>query len=455
MSVPAEVIPLPEPGATEYANKLLTDLGCAQVLVSGLASEHSALTWARSGLMLLTGNDSPQMCPAPLAAGADGVLEALKSFGNHELRHVTGSHLLSERAALMDIQRAGRIAPGGSCRLLDTADGRLAINLARDEDWAMLPAWLETDEIEGRPGQWEKLEVLVAARSVDELVEQGRVLGLPIAKDAMPERVDDWYKTIVTGTPAIPGKQPLVIDLSALWAGPLCGHLLQKSGARVIKVESTTRPDGAREGNADFYDLLNSGKESVSLDLISETGREQLLGLIARADIVIESARPRGLQQMGIDAEALVANQPGLTWVSISAYGREGEQANWVGFGDDAAIAAGVSSLMEAVTGEPMFVGDAIADPLAGLHAALVAWATYQQGGGRLISLSLKDVVSHCLLFNLPSNLNVLNERQAEWSQLPAADDIRLPEPRTADRVAVRLGADTHKILTEFGLTTG
>ena len=95
-----------------------------------------------------------------------------------------------------------------------------------------------------------------------------------------------------------PGR-PLVVDLSALWAGPLCGHLLHLCGADVIKVESDTRPDGARFGNAAFFGLLNQGKRSVGLDLTRHEGRKTLRQLIDRADVVIESSRPESAAPNG------------------------------------------------------------------------------------------------------------------------------------------------------------
>lgn len=454
MPLAADSLPAPEAAAAEYANKLLTDLGCAQAVVPAPQPEHAALSWARSGLMMLTGSDQPLMCPAPIAACADGAIEALKSFGNKELNGLSGSGLLTERAALMGLSRGGRTAAGGSCRILEAADGRLAINLAREDDWAMMPAWLESEEIDGDPGQWDKIASVVCNKQADALVAQGRLLGLPVAKDEISAS-DDWCQVLVQGTAALPKKNPLVLDLSALWAGPLCSHLLQKLGARVIKVESSTRPDGGRQGNTDFYDLLNAGKESLQLDLKDAEGREQLLGLIAQADIVIEAARPRGLQQLGIDAEAIVQQQPGLTWLSITAYGREGEAAGWVGFGDDVGVAAGLSSLMQRVTGESVFVGDAIADPLTGIHAALAAWAHYQQGGGRLISVAMRDVVSQCLHFDLPLlslNDEPLRARYCDWAAIPAEEDIQTPQPRAAGLPAAELGAHTQDILAEFGL---
>src|SRR5699024_8203376 len=94
---------------------------------------------------------------------------------------------------------------------------------------------------------------------------------------------------------------PLIVDLSALWAGPLCTHLLGRTGARVIKVESLQRPDGSRRGVASFHDLLNSGKASVAIDVNDETGRSQLRDLLDGADIVVSSSRRRAFDQLGID----------------------------------------------------------------------------------------------------------------------------------------------------------
>src|SRR5262249_36579837 len=136
--------------------------------------------------------------------------------------------------------------------------------------------------------------------------------------------------------------KPLVIDLSSLWAGPLCSHLLHKLGADVVKIESTRRPDGARRGPALFFDLMNAGKRSVALDFSSREGRESLHALVRKADIVIEGSRPRALRQLGLDAEQVIAECV-TTWVSINGYGRDEPQENWIAFGDDAGVAAGLS----------------------------------------------------------------------------------------------------------------
>ena len=241
----------------------------------------------------------------------------------------------------------------------------------------------------------------------------------------------------------------LVVDLSALWAGPLCTHLLSLAGARVIKVESEIRPDGARGGNPDFFDLLNGGKQSVAFDLSSNNGRGQLLSLLSQADIVVEGSRPRALAQMGIDARALVEKVPGLCWLTITGYGRAEPMANWVAFGDDAAVAAGVA---EATAVPPLFCGDALADPLAGIHAAIAAMAFWQGGGGVLIDIALRDVAGHCLNFYPEVKRGVVQKRRGEW-RLVYDDcelDLKFPTIRRPRCPAVACGSDTQAILQEF-----
>ena len=113
-------------------------------------------------------------------------------------------------------------------------------------------------------------------------------------------------RSLSASAPAREAAGLLVVDLSALWAGPLCGDLLAAAGATVVKVESPSRPDGARRGPAAFFDLLNWRKQSVALDLQRAEGPRLLHALVQRADVVIEASRPRALAQLGISARRLV-----------------------------------------------------------------------------------------------------------------------------------------------------
>ena len=93
-----------------------------------------------------------------------------------------------------------------------------------------------------------------------------------------------------------------------------------------MKVESVHRPDGARRGPPAFYARLHGGHESVVLDFRSPAGRHDLEQLLGSADVVIEASRPRALEQLGIDAAAIVAAGPDV-WVSITGHGRHGTGA--------------------------------------------------------------------------------------------------------------------------------
>lgn len=439
--------------ARRYAQALLADLGI--VAQPQLADEHPALAWARSGLMRLTGlpDGEPLMCPAPLAACADGVLAALAAIApSRSFADLRGSELLAERAAIAGFSRAGAVSPGGSCRLLQTADGWIAVNLAREDDWALLPAWLEEDI----PPTWPAVSAVLRARATDSLIERGRLLGLALAPDEAPcARPVRWFNKPDHGEQAARGplnRKPRVVDLSSLWAGPLCGHLLHCMGAEVIKVESPRRPDGARLGPAAFFDLLNAGKRCVAIDVTSVLGRAQLMVLLSGADIVIESSRPRALRQLGICVENLIVCNPGLVWISLTGHGRSEPQENWIAYGDDAGVAAGLSQLMFTATGEHLIVGDAIADPLAGLHGALAAWAAWRSGQRGLISIALSEVVRHCIRFDLPGSPEAIRERQLEWTRLVERGAIEVPRVRRAAARAHGSGADTAAVFSELNI---
>ena len=442
--------------AQRYANTLLHDVGMAAS--ARCAPIHPAIRAAQCGLNVLTGRaDGPaQLCPAPLAACADGVLAALHAISNSpELITLDGAALLGERAASFNYSRAGAISAGGSCRLLPASDGYLAINLARDSDWELLSAWLEIDVTR----DWQSLGKALRNITVNAAVTRGRLLGLAVCGMTPTDTQQSWFKRYAVN-PTNPiarageNKKPLVIDLSSLWAGPLCGNLLQMLGARVIKIESTERPDGARFGEKKFFDLLNANKECVALPLNSAAGREQLQQLLLQADIVIEASRPRALRQMNIIAEQIIAQNPKLTWLSITGYGREEPEDNWIAFGDDAGVAAGLSQLLFDATGEVMLCGDAIADPLTGMHAAFAAWAGYLHGGGELLSLSLRDVVAYCIQFGDAMDAQSVRERYRDWEIVlrQSGEKNAAPRMRSSITAASTLGADTQSILKEFDI---
>jgi crotonobetainyl-CoA:carnitine CoA-transferase CaiB-like acyl-CoA transferase len=270
----------------------------------------------------------------------------------------------------------------------------------------------------------------------------------------------------------------VVVDLSSMWAGPLCARLLGLAGADVIKVETPGRPDGARAGERRFFDWLHGGHRSVALDFRSETGRRELGALIAGADVVIEASRPRALAQLGLAPE-MIPHREGQVWLSITGYGRGDPAASeLVAFGDDAAVAGGLVGWTGAGLGddgdwngvdwnrsdwnrgEPVFCADAIADPLTGLCGALAVARSVARGGGELIDLSMRDVATvfaAAAVDHGPHSVRVAGAGGADaivtCAVLGLEQAVLPPRSPVVAGAAAEMGADTGAVLA--GLGTG
>lgn len=281
----------------------------------------------------------------------------------------------------------GRTSVGGATRLLACLDGWVAVSLARSSDHDLVPAWLA---LAGGDPAATTLEAGVAARKGADLAAAAEVVGLPVG--VLGERAADpaGGVTVRDAGPAAPRSGGLrVVDLSALWAGPLVGAILAEAGAVVTKVESSARPDASRDGDPALHRRLNGAKAERSVDLSSSAGRSALAALVRGADVVVESARPRALEQLGIVAAAELARPDGpQVWVSITGHGRGSSR---VAFGDDAAVAGG---LVEHTDQGPGFFGDAIADPLTGLAAAATALEVLAAGRRALVDAALAGVAA-------------------------------------------------------------
>jgi hypothetical protein len=290
---------------------------------------------------------------------------------------------LTGRAGLLGLTRGGRVSAGGSTRLLGTRDGWCAITLSRPDDVAAVPALVQADDAAADP--WSTVRHWVANRPMSEVVERAELLDIPAAAlgeaVATPPRVQRMGSRAVARGPA----GLLVADLSSMWAGPLCGHLLARAGASVVKVESPRRPDGTRGGDRAFFDWINGEKLSYCLDFDQQA--DELRELLAVADIVIEGSRPAALTRRRLGPHD-VAPRSGRIWLRVTGYGAHSRRP---AFGDDAAVSGG---LVGASIGGPVFCGDAIADPLAGLEAASAVTESLGRGGGELIEVSMAAVAA-------------------------------------------------------------
>jgi hypothetical protein len=391
----------------------------------------------------------------PLTPCADAALGRLaRATGADALARLDGATLLGERAMLAGYVIPDRTSAGGGCRLFDAVGDTVALNLARPDDRELLPALLETDLFDTRDDRLIALQI--ARKDARTLVERGRSMGLAIAAvhEQLPGAKPCVDMIAGSATHAAeeglrcnvrPHRTPRVIDLSALWAGPLAAHLLWLAGAEVVKVESRTRPDPARHGDPDFFALLNQGKQSVVLDFNDHNDLSTLRSLIAASDIVIEAARPRALEQLGLHAADMLRTTPGLAWITITGHGAQGEPAQWVGFGDDCGVAGGLTAALQAETGQTGLVGDAIADPLTGIFAALSAWDAWAAGRSGRFGLAMSHVVAHCLADARRDDPQALRSSLREWTA-----SVGRPFPRVARRPAGALpafGAQTRSCL--------
>lgn len=333
--------------------------------------------------------------------------------------------LLLERAELNSLHVPSQVSAAGGCRLYKCRKGWIALNLARKDDLDLIPALVEEYEVADLPAA-------LSAHLASDLTVRGRVLGLAIANlDEVPA---SRPVTLTQVGRSRPSPTPLrVLDMSALWAGPLASRLLRIAGCEVVRVESVGREDRLRENDPFHFAALNSGKNEVTLDLRSEQGRQRIRDLVANADIVIEAARPRALMQLGIDAESMVGAQPGLIWITITAHGIAGEAAQWVGFGDDTAVAGGLSRELHETTGRIGFVGDAISDPITGIAAAELALLQARAGkGGRFIlsmSALIDEAIAHEKRWN-PFEWTASLQRWADSAGMLISEAYRQPEAR-------------------------
>jgi crotonobetainyl-CoA:carnitine CoA-transferase CaiB-like acyl-CoA transferase len=476
---------LPVAGAIDATGQLSD----ARYPVVRAVSEDATAAWAGSGGMWLTGHaDGPPLAaPADVAGrlrGAAACLELLTGLGGTAVA-VDGARLLGERAALGGLTRHGTTTAGGACRLVRTADGWLAVNLPREEDWSLILPWLEVGAAD-----WTSIAAAVRHRPAHATAERAQMLGLPVAPLAQPadaaadpqagargQRFPFLPISFAGRAPTLqaavmlehPGEVPAsgavsasgavgtgrprtIVDLSSLWAGPLATSLLAAAGARVIKVEGAGRPDGARDGAPALFQLLNAGKESVVLDLRTEDGRTGLAALLRAADVVVEASRPRALDNLGLGPSELLGLDRPQVWLTLTGQGRSGPRRQWAALGDDAAVAGGLVAIDG--DGSPVFCGDAIADPATGLHGAVGGAACLLTGGTQHIDIALREVAG-ALLGSAPRLPPCAAARQGArgWEVDTAHGPVAVARPtaRRPSGPAPASGADSERVLAEVG----
>ena len=191
-----------------------------------------------------------------------------------------------------------------------------------------------------------------------------------------------------------------VLDLTRYLAGPFASMLLADYGADVVKVESHKGREFRMPGvDRDTYFFLSSnrGKRSITLDVKSSAGRDVVLRMLPRFDVLIENFRPGVMAQLGLAPQMLVERFPRLIYCGISGFGADGPYRDRPGFDQIAQGMSGFMSLTGTADSGPTRAGLAIADLLAGIFAAhgvqLALLARERTGRGQIVETSLLEAM--------------------------------------------------------------
>lgn len=213
------------------------------------------------------------------------------------------------------------------------------------------------------------------------------------------------------GEPRYPLQGVTVLDLGQIYNGPYATFLMAMAGARVIKIEpregESLRHRTLIGGAALPFAMLNSNKLAVTLNLKRARGRELLIEMARRADVVIENFLPGTMERLGVGYETLRGVNPRLIYASGSGFGRTGPYRDYPAMDITIQAMSGVMSVTGSPDGPPTKTGPALCDFFGGTHLyGAVVTALYereQTGRGRLVEVAMLDAV----YFSLASSLGL------------------------------------------------
>ncbi len=194
-----------------------------------------------------------------------------------------------------------------------------------------------------------------------------------------------------------------VLDLTRVVAGPYAGSILGDLGAKVIKIEMPGKGDDARaygpyeNGESMYYANLNRNKKGITLNLKSEKGKEVLLKLVEKADILLENYRPGVMEKLGLGYEKLHEVNDKLIYGAVSGFGSYGPYSQRPGYDIISQAMGGLMSVTGEKGGEPTRSGNAMGDILGGMNLVIGVLAAVNArnitGHGQRVDISLVDSV--------------------------------------------------------------
>lgn len=269
-----------------------------------------------------------------------------------------GSALAGDGRAWIDLPRRLGSADSAS-KPVPWGDGALCVDLG-PEDGDTWERFAEVHRDEPDP------ELVAASAQEWRLaVTPYRRLTATVREPVAPVRTREPMSPTSLGGKGLDGKR--IVDLTSMWAGPLCTELLGRAGAQIHKIASAARPDGLA-GSA-MYDELNAHKAVIDIDPRFTAGRNDLDELLARADLLVTSLSPRAMANLELLPEQLCDRHPRLHTLAITAFEPGSPECDWIAYGTGVHAASGLGWLGD----EPQTPAYSYPDPLAGLLAACVA----------------------------------------------------------------------------------
>jgi CoA:oxalate CoA-transferase len=212
--------------------------------------------------------------------------------------------------------------------------------------------------------------------------------------------------TAIATAPATPAPNTplagiIVLDFGQIFQGPYATVLMARAGADVIKIEPPTgeplRRNHAGTGTRLGFAMLNSNKRAITLNLKSERGRELLIAMARRADVLLENFSPGTLDDLGVGYAVLGAGNPRLVYATGTGFGISGPDRDTLAMDLTIQAASGIMSVTGDPDGPPMKAGPTVVDYMGGIHLyGAVMTALFQRertGRGQLVEVAMQEAV--------------------------------------------------------------
>ena len=219
-----------------------------------------------------------------------------------------------------------------------------------------------------------------------------------------------------------------IIDMTHNQAGPACTQILAWLGADVIKLEEPGKGDVARTNMRDqdsdslFFLILNANKQSLTLNLKTEEGKELFKKVIEKADVLVENFSPGALDRLGLGYKVLSKINKRLIYATIKGFGTYGPYSEFKSFEPIAQAMGGAMCATGFPENPPTYVWPAIGDSGTGMHMAIGILAALQQrnssGKGQEVEVSMQDSVANIMRISLRDHQRLGGVQERTGNQL-------------------------------------